>query len=105
MKKLSSDWEIVDEGEMTDMLGIEVKYDDDNSITLHLSKYIGKMLDKFNLKKLSNVQRYSLPYSLKILEHVVSALSNSTADEPLRYTSRAHPSFPRTYRVILVRQW
>ena len=35
IKAIERDWEVEDEGPMHEILGIEVKYNDDGSITLH----------------------------------------------------------------------
>ena len=40
MDHLTADWEVVDEGPMEDLLGIEVIYNSDGSIKLHQQKYI-----------------------------------------------------------------
>ena len=45
--QLLKDWEVVDEGPMTDLLGIQAEYHKDGSITLHQESYIEKLLAKF----------------------------------------------------------
>ena len=45
MDALARDWEVVDEGPMDDLLGIEVDDNPDGSIKLHQRKYIEKIVD------------------------------------------------------------
>ena len=74
--KFSSDWDVVDEGPIDDLLGIEVRHNDDDSITIHQSKYISKMVDRFLPDGMpSHVQRNSVPYSSTFLTNMVDALS------------------------------
>ena len=47
VKKLAKDWDVEDEGEMVDLLGIEVKRNDDGSIKLHQEKFIKKLVSRF----------------------------------------------------------
>ena len=42
MSKLRSDWEVVDEGPMVDLVGIQCENNADGSITLHQSNYVKK---------------------------------------------------------------
>ena len=44
---LHRDWDVEDEGIMRDLLGIEVCYNEDNSITLHQQTYIEKLVKEF----------------------------------------------------------
>ena len=44
MRQLRKDWDIVDEGPMEDLLGIECNTNPDGSITLHQNKYINSMI-------------------------------------------------------------
>ena len=87
MDKLASDWDVTDEGPMEDLLGIEVSYNADGSITLHQCKYIEKVVSRFLPKgPLAHVQRNSMPYSSKFAARVSEALAQS---EPL------HPELVR----------
>ena len=73
---LSARWEIVDEGPMEDLLGIEVDYLKDGSIKLHQESYIRKIVERFLPDGPSNkAQRGSLPYTPDFLRHVADALS------------------------------
>ena len=47
MTQLRKDWDIIDEGPMEDLLGIECKTNIDGSITLHQNKYINSMINRF----------------------------------------------------------
>ena len=47
LRLLREDWEVVDEGPMDDLLGMEFEYFKDGSIKLHQKKYIEKLLSKF----------------------------------------------------------
>ena len=73
--KLRKDWDIVDEGEMVDLLGIQIKYNDDGSIKLYQEQYIDAMLTRFYPRGLpQSVNRSSLPFTSKIREHIIEAL-------------------------------
>ena len=76
--QLRKDWDIVDEGPMVDLLGIQVLNNDDKSITLHQEKYIDGMLSRFYPHGLpQHTNRSSLPFSLKIRERVLEALDQN----------------------------
>ena len=40
MEAIQAEWDVEDEGKMDDLLGIEIKYNPDGSITLHQQTYI-----------------------------------------------------------------
>ena len=83
MDKLAADWKIVDEGDMEDLLGIEVDYLEDGSIKLHQSTYINKMVERFLPGGPSaRVQRNSLPYSSDFLKHINESLSQAVVEHP-----------------------
>ena len=83
MAQLRTDWDIVDEGPMTDLLGIQVKYNENQSITLHQQKYIEAMLKRFYPKGLpSTVARSTLPYTSEIRKHVIEALELDAGTYP-----------------------
>ena len=83
MDALQADWEITDEGPMEDLLGIEVRRNADGSITLHQERYIQQLVKRFLPDGPSNrVQQNSLPYSSKLLEHLVEALAQDTPQHP-----------------------
>ena len=48
MDTLRRDWDIVDEGPMLDLLGIDCDRSSDGSILLHQSAYIKKLLNRFS---------------------------------------------------------
>ena len=80
---LSGDWEVVDEGPMDDLLGIEVERNADGSIKLHQRKYIKKIVERFLPSGPSaRVQRNSLPYSPTFLENVNAALAQTSVEYP-----------------------
>ena len=82
LKQLRADWDIVDEGEMEDLLGIQVRRNSNGSITLHQSKYIDKLFEHFQPASSNKTQRNSLPFSSYIQERVIDALATSTASCP-----------------------
>ena len=74
MEALRRDWEVVDEGRMVDLLGIECEYLEDGSIKLHQRKYIEKLTAKFFPNGLpKHVQKNSLPFTANIKKHVDDA--------------------------------
>ena len=80
---LSAAWEVVDEGPMEDLLGIEVDYLPDGSIKLHQTRYIEKVVARFLPDgPLSHVQSNSLPYSGDFLPRVVNALAQDAGAHP-----------------------
>ena len=73
---LREDWEVVDEGPMDDLLGMEFEYFKDGSIKLHQKKYIGKLLTKFLPHGPPNRSKSNcLPYSSNLHDLVESAIS------------------------------
>ena len=64
LTKLRAKWEVVDEGPMVDLLGMECERLSDGSIKLHQSNYVGKLLARFLPHgPPSDVKRDCLPYS------------------------------------------
>ena len=85
MEKLKRDWDIVDEGPLEDLLAIEMRRNNDESITLHQTKYVEKLISKFLPSGIpSNVQRNSLPYTSSVAVKVMMAVDvpNSAIDPP-----------------------
>jgi hypothetical protein len=83
MDALTSDWEVLDEGPMDDLLGIEVQRNADGSITLHQRKYIEKIGARFLPDgPPSNIQSNSLPYSADFLLHCADALAQPECEYP-----------------------
>ena len=73
--QLRSDWDIVDEGKMVDLLGIQIEYNSNLSITLHQSKYIDAMIDRFYPKGLPpSIAKSTLPFTKSIRENVIEAM-------------------------------
>ena len=62
---LRSDWDIVDEGPMTDLLGTDCERMDDGSILLHQSGYVRKMLAQFSPDGPKH-KRCSVPHTPRI---------------------------------------
>jgi hypothetical protein len=80
---LQSDWEVVDEGPMEDLLGIEVVRNADASITLHQQSYIEKLVARFLPDGPSaRVQGNSLPYSPFLSARVAAALAQTETQYP-----------------------
>jgi hypothetical protein len=83
MDKLSSEWDVTDEGPMEDLLGIEIDYNDDGSITLHQKTYIEKIVGRFMPDgPLSKVQKNSMPYSPNFYKHLQQALAQPACCHP-----------------------
>ena len=83
MDSLQTDWEVTDEGPMEDLLGIEVRRNADGSITLHQERYIQKLVERFLPDgPSSRVQKNTLPYSSRFLEHMVDALAQEAPQYP-----------------------
>jgi len=76
-------WDVVDEGPMEDLLGIEVEYLADGSIKLHQQRYIEKMVERFLPKgPLPNVQKNTLPYTSSFYHNITEALAQSMCLHP-----------------------
>ena len=76
---LRTEWNVVDEGEMEDLLAIQVRKETDGSITLHQEKYIEKVLERFEPERMSRVQKASTPYSEHFGERTCASLSATTS--------------------------
>ena len=88
IKSLTTDWDVVDEGPMGDMLGIEIERRGDGSFLLNQPAYIAKLIKRFMPDGVPpHVQRNSTPYSKDFLIHINEALS---ADE-IRYPEITKP--------------
>ena len=92
MKRLRADWDIVDEGPMTDLLGIDCDKQPDGSILLHQGRYIRKMLSNYSPDGPKH-KRCSVPYSADLPRLVIEAYEGSTADSP------AYPELVRPYQM------
>ncbi|MDA0878653.1 MAG: reverse transcriptase domain-containing protein [archaeon] len=81
--QLLKDWEVVDEGPMTDLLGIQAEYHENGSITLHQESYIEKLLAKFMPDGApKHIPADSLPFSKNFESRVEAALEGSTPSSP-----------------------
>ena len=89
--QLRKDWDIVDEGPMVDMLGIECDRMPDGSMLLHQSAYLRKLLSRF-VPDGPVHKRCSVPYSADLPRLVVEALERSSAIEP------SHPHLIKPYQ-------
>ena len=56
MSELVAAWDVVDEGPMDDLLGIEVQRNKDGTITLHQHSYISKLVRRFLARSGSDAQ-------------------------------------------------
>jgi hypothetical protein len=80
---LRASWEVVDEGPMEDLLGIEVTRNQDGSITLHQQRYVESLVRRFLPDgPLPHVQKNSLPHSKKFLERMNEALAQTECHHP-----------------------
>ena len=81
--KRDSLWDIIDEGPMEDLLGIECNTNPDGSITLHQNKYINSMINRFfTPEEREGFKKASTPYATNLAQLVIEALEGSTASEP-----------------------
>ena len=78
MAQLRADWDIVDEGPMTDLLGIDCDKQPDDSILLHQGRYIRKMLSNYAPDGPIH-KRCSVPYSSDLPRLVIEAYEGSSA--------------------------
>jgi hypothetical protein len=95
LSKLTAEWDVVDEGPMDDLLAIQLQINNDGSYTLHQQAYILKLLAKYMPDgPPAHIQRNTLPYSDKLNENLVKALSieGASAKEP------AHPELVRPFQ-------
>ena len=73
---LRKDWDVVDEGPMVDLLGMECEPQDDGSIKIHQTKYIEKLLARYLPNGPSaRAKPDCLPFSDKIHDLVDAALT------------------------------
>ena len=83
MEQVRRDWDVVDEGEMSDLLSIQVRRNDNGSITLHMANYINALLEKYLPNGPSpRVQEKSMPYSGEFDARIATALSLGSNSEP-----------------------
>jgi len=83
ISKLREEWDIVDEGPMQDLLGIECDYLPDGSINLHQTKFIRKSLGRFSPNGPKH-KHASVPFTADLPRLVIEAAENSsTSDKPL----------------------
>ena len=91
MAQLRAEWDIVDEGEMTDLLGIDCDRQEDGSILLHQGRYIKKLLSRFAPDGPKH-KRCSVPYTSDLPRLVIEAFEGSSADAP------AYPQLIKPYQ-------
>ena len=84
--KLRTDWEIVDEGPMVDLVGMQCEDAGNGSIKLHQSKYIKKLLDRFLPDgPPPHVKPDCLPYTSalpKLIEEAITAKETNGIEHP-----------------------
>jgi hypothetical protein len=95
MTAITRDWDVEDEGEMIDLLGIEIRHNDNNTITLHMKKYIEKLLSEFLPDGVPSNLKKSLPYS-KDLAQIVADATHLKTLSPLGKC--AHPELLDAYQ-------
>ena len=91
MNRLRDDWDVIDEGPMTDLLGIDCDKQPDGSILLHQDRYIRTMLSRFAPDGPVH-KRCSIPYSADLPRLVIEAFEGSSADAP------SHPELIKPYQ-------
>ena len=78
---------------MEDLLGIECTTNLDGSITLHQSKYINSMINRFfTTEERDGLKKVSTPYTSNLAQLVIEALDGSTASQP------AYPELVKEYQ-------
>ena len=86
LDKLRTDWEIVDEGPMVDLVGMQCENAGNGSIKLHQSKYIKKLLDRFLPDgPPPHVKPDCLPYTSalpKLIEEAITAKETNGIEHP-----------------------
>jgi hypothetical protein len=79
---LTERWKIEDEGEISDLLGIEV-HREPGAITLHQRSYIDRMVERFLPDGIpGRVQKNSTPCSVDIAQYVSDAMANKHGAAP-----------------------
>ena len=91
MSRLRRDWDVIDEGPMNDLLGIDCYRRSDGSILLNQGKYIQKMLSRFAPDGPVH-KRCAVPYSSDLPRLVIEALESSCADAP------SYPNLVKPYQ-------
>jgi hypothetical protein len=92
LRKLNEDWDVVDEGPMQDLLGIDCNYLPDGSILLHQGKFLRKALNRFAPDGPKH-KRASVPFSADLPRLVIEAYDASpNANEP------KHPELVKPYQ-------
>ena len=75
LKRLNNRWDVVDEGPMVDLLGMECEYLSDGQIKLHQDKYVKKCLEKYLPDgPPSSISSNCLPYTPNISASVEEAM-------------------------------
>ena len=96
MSKLHKDWDVVDEGPMVDLLGIQARFNQDGSVTLHQEEYIDKMTERFYPDGIPpKVKNTCLPFSGSLRENVIAALTNEGRRED---GSPVHPHLVKEFQ-------
>ena len=71
---IQKDWDVEDEGEMVDILGIQIRHNHDGSITLHQEKYVKQIISEFLPDGApKDTPKGCLPYSKRIIKTVGEA--------------------------------
>ena len=91
IEQLRVDWDVIDEGPMSDLLGIDCERRDDGSILLHQTNYLRKVLARYAPDGPKH-KRCAVPYSSDLPRLVIEALEGSTANDP------SHPSLIKPYQ-------
>ena len=75
---LQAEWDVLDEGDMDDLLGMQVRRNPDESITIHQQACIEKMIKRFYPEGMpKGLGDGVLPYSPKLTEHMTEALAHT----------------------------
>ena len=104
VEALQRDWDVEDEGIMRDLLGIEIRYNDDGSITLHQQTYIEKLVKEFLPYGPSTGIKGNVPYSQNLDKISWHATRNRVENKG----TCAHPELVKEYQRKLAdsnRRW
>ena len=93
VKRLTARWEVEDEGEVSDLLGVDIAHNDDKSVTLSQPKYIDKMVNNHLGSPPAQSVKNKLPCD--------SDLPQLTADALLLDPLHIDPALRQSYQSIV----
>ena len=94
MEAIQREWDVEDEGPMNDLLGIEIKYNKDGSITLHQQTYIDKLVEEFLPNGAPRGIKANVPYSQSLDKVTLHATLAKVANKGMC----THPDLVHEYQ-------